>query len=700
MDGKRHPKLETSRSSSSRHSSCSLGCREGFLKIPCQSLWDAEKRHRFDDATAVDGLEGLLLVSPVSLMFDPILMSHQMKDEKTDDGRSKETDKSHEALTVHLDMIGTMALYMKHEELDKKKQILDVQKRTQTLGSTVIQGTQSIGNTVIKGTQNIGNTVRQENLGESFIQAVGRTLSSNARKIPKNLLNAQQTLDEFFEQKEFAATKFEQMQEKRSKRRAALVEHLICRTNEIRMKAQSSDAFFLENKSLKRNKSPEKSPQNSDFDEYCSTDSFLLNNLTLTDSSNNIFYLYIKVNVCEQRNSFSSSTDEAFEQDEKQQQREEQIEMSIAKNKQKPRRSLSESYGKIKEYLFRSRDSSISRDLFSFLAQYWPKRSSSTASMTVVDSSDKNFCSSTSDGSMSNEANDAASLIPSVSNLSSAPKNKNLPDHYLQEYAIIVDEKILKNRRPFFRRTNSENLPFAADFEVIFDEEVGRLCEKKWEISTIGDILEQLRFAEMQAFDDETGYLPLGAEQSKILTEDMIRQLSLHLPARAQGYSWILAYSTEQHGFGLSTLYRNMSLFNDLSPTLLVIRDKNQKIFGAIVSCPLKLSDAFYGSGESLLFTFVTADDQIGAAAVSASSPFQTNPKLTIFHWTGCNRFVAKGDKDGLALGSGQGSFGIFLDDDLNRGRTRHCETFNNRPLTDENFFVADLEAFVFGIDE
>lgn len=53
----------------------------------------------------------------------------------------------------------------------------------------------------------------------------------------------------------------------------------------------------------------------------------------------------------------------------------------------------------------------------------------------------------------------------------------------------------------------------------------------------------------------------------------LLRQLSKHLPARAEGYAWSLIYSTSQHGFSLNSLYREMKRFD--SPVLLIIEDTN-----------------------------------------------------------------------------------------------------------------------------
>jgi len=89
---------------------------------------------------------------------------------------------------------------------------------------------------------------------------------------------------------------------------------------------------------------------------------------------------------------------------------------------------------------------------------------------------------------------------------------------------------------------------------------------------------------------------------TEILTDDHREKLCSHLPARAEGYSWSLAFSTSQHGFSLNSLYRKMHKLE--SPILIVIEDTERNVFGALTSCALHVSDHFYGTGESLLYKF------------------------------------------------------------------------------------------------
>lgn len=63
---------------------------------------------------------------------------------------------------------------------------------------------------------------------------------------------------------------------------------------------------------------------------------------------------------------------------------------------------------------------------------------------------------------------------------------------------------------------------------------------------------------------------------TEILTYEHREALCRHLPARAEGYSWTLVFSTSQHGFSLNSMYRKMHKLE--SPILLVIQDTDNNV--------------------------------------------------------------------------------------------------------------------------
>ncbi|XP_075070057.1 oxidation resistance protein 1 isoform X2 [Mixophyes fleayi] len=195
-----------------------------------------------------------------------------------------------------------------------------------------------------------------------------------------------------------------------------------------------------------------------------------------------------------------------------------------------------------------------------------------------------------------------------------------------------------------------------------------------WEIATREDVGSKQTTSIKTDLEPEA-FRPNLSDPSQLLQVDQIEKLTKHLPPRTIGYPWTLVYSTAKHGMSLKTLYRTMLGLD--TPALLVIKDSDAQIFGALASEPFKVSDGFYGTGETFLFTFC--------------------PDFEVFKWTGDNMFFIKGDMDSLAFGGGGGEFALWLDGDLYHGRSHSCKTFGNPTLSKkEDFIVQDIEIWGF----
>ncbi|XP_017874880.1 PREDICTED: uncharacterized protein LOC108621802 isoform X8 [Drosophila arizonae] len=206
-------------------------------------------------------------------------------------------------------------------------------------------------------------------------------------------------------------------------------------------------------------------------------------------------------------------------------------------------------------------------------------------------------------------------------------------------------------------------------------EEISDLTRESWEVLSMSqDEYRKTSLFATSSFDLDFP-IPDLIGKTEILTEEHREKLCAHLPARAEGYSWSLIFSTSQHGFALNSLYRKMARLE--SPVLIVIEDTEHNVFGALTSCALHVSDHFYGTGESLLYKF--------------------NPSFKVFHWTGENMYFIKGNMESLSIGAGDGRFGLWLDGDLNQGRSQHCSTYGNEPLApQEDFVIKTLECWAF----
>ncbi|XP_076006555.1 TLD domain-containing protein 2 isoform X2 [Genypterus blacodes] len=172
---------------------------------------------------------------------------------------------------------------------------------------------------------------------------------------------------------------------------------------------------------------------------------------------------------------------------------------------------------------------------------------------------------------------------------------------------------------------------------------------------------------------EEVEDVPILSNHSKLLDDHHLENLCVNMPARTHGHTWQLVYSTAVNGSSLRTLYRNMA---DLDcPVLLVIKDMQQKVFGAFSSDPFRVSKYCYGTGETFLFSF--------------------SPDFKAYKWSGENSYFVSGHRESLQIGGGGGGFGLWLDADLYHGSSYSCPTFHNVPLsTQQDFIVQDLEVW------
>lgn len=206
------------------------------------------------------------------------------------------------------------------------------------------------------------------------------------------------------------------------------------------------------------------------------------------------------------------------------------------------------------------------------------------------------------------------------------------------------------------------------------EDSTSEAAAREWEITTREDINSK-QAAPAKADLESESFRPNLSDPSELLLPDQIEKLTKHLPPRTIGYPWTLVYGTGKHGTSLKTLYRTMTGLD--TPVLMVIKDSDGQVFGALASEPFKVSDGFYGTGETFVFTFC--------------------PEFEVFKWTGDNMFFIKGDMDSLAFGGGGGEFALWLDGDLYHGRSHSCKTFGNHTLSKkEDFFIQDIEIWAF----
>lgn len=248
-------------------------------------------------------------------------------------------------------------------------------------------------------------------------------------------------------------------------------------------------------------------------------------------------------------------------------------------------------------------------------------------------------------------------------------KADNLYAFFLQWSPDLYGKEVSPSEVGFVVVQDSQEEEELELIEDFFKEPI----HKDWEIIT----REEASKRRMTILECEMNLpLPELVGESSLLCNDYVRKLAKNLPPRTEGYSWVLVFNTSIHGYSLHSLYRNMAGWE--SPLLIILRDSEGHLFGALTSCSLRVSDHYYGTGESFLFRF-------------------RDEELEMYKWTGENNFFMKGDMDCVCIGGGEGDFGLWLDGDLYHGRSHPCKTFANEVLSSkEDFIIADMEAWGF----
>ncbi|TPX67195.1 hypothetical protein SpCBS45565_g03972 [Spizellomyces sp. 'palustris'] len=172
-------------------------------------------------------------------------------------------------------------------------------------------------------------------------------------------------------------------------------------------------------------------------------------------------------------------------------------------------------------------------------------------------------------------------------------------------------------------------------------------------LSPIWDPSEQPRPVQLLGRSEDTDI---------ILTEQMAEQIRPHLPPiLRESTKWELLYATDQHGISLATLFRLVT-----GPALLVVEDTHGRIMGAFASETLGMRKGYYGNGSSFLWRL------------------NERGSVTVYLSTGKNDYYILSETGAsVAFGGGTGAFGLWLDDQLQRGHTSTCTTYDNEPLTE-----------------
>jgi len=157
--------------------------------------------------------------------------------------------------------------------------------------------------------------------------------------------------------------------------------------------------------------------------------------------------------------------------------------------------------------------------------------------------------------------------------------------------------------------------------------------------------------------------------------------LAAAVPLRHKWRDWQLLYSSSRDGISLKTLYRQAAASK---ASLLVVRDRQQQVFGCFASETWRVAPRYYGTGECFVF-------QLG------------QPQLLCWRWWQkkmhqCkNDFFQFGTPEALAIGGGA-HYAIRLDADLAMGSSGTSSTFGSPCLaSSEEFQIGKVELWGLG---
>ena len=160
------------------------------------------------------------------------------------------------------------------------------------------------------------------------------------------------------------------------------------------------------------------------------------------------------------------------------------------------------------------------------------------------------------------------------------------------------------------------------------------------------------------------------------------------IPTRFIDFQPERIYSSNIHGRRLRTLYDHVEYHKYC---LIIIRNEHQQIFGGFCSGQLAnrtKGRTWFGTGESFLFTL--------------------KPERQVFKWVGCQTSIKSStkayedyfiyaDDERLQMGGSEEplNIGLCIEQDLNTGSSRQCDTYASKPLSsNEHFQIMEIEVF------
>jgi len=188
--------------------------------------------------------------------------------------------------------------------------------------------------------------------------------------------------------------------------------------------------------------------------------------------------------------------------------------------------------------------------------------------------------------------------------------------------------------------------------------------------------------------DDSLGILrvPDASSCPVLLTPELFLELSKALPWSLRHSTWERCFCIARDGDSIQHMLRLCQPYNQ---TLLVLQTTQGQVLGAFCTGKWQLfskknnknNNKYYGTGQSFLFNV------------------NQKQSCNIYKWTGTNEYcqLCSLESGRIAMGGGNGDFGLVLEDNFSIGHSGQCATYANPPLAGDNsvkFEIAALELY------
>ncbi|KAK4159652.1 putative oxidation resistance protein 1 [Cladorrhinum sp. PSN259] len=220
------------------------------------------------------------------------------------------------------------------------------------------------------------------------------------------------------------------------------------------------------------------------------------------------------------------------------------------------------------------------------------------------------------------------------------------------------------------------------------------------------------------------GFSARTPASARLMTTSIAEEIRIMVPARLSLCDeWNLVYSLEQDGASLHTLYDKCEKYRGKRVGfVLCVRDCEGGIFGAYLSDIPHPAPNYFGTGECFLWrasvlaglppppSLIDQTEETIArnSTISAEGVGNGNGsaignggsiRFKAFPYSGVNEYYMLCEQHFISVGAGDGKFGLWLDDGLERGLSSMSQTFGNEPLSDEGekFGVSGVELWVIG---